>query len=58
MSLSIYLNELDSHLLTKENWNNNTISLNFTNLLNERYEKPATYSQDGRAVSFGFRRAY
>jgi len=42
----------------RKNWNNNIISLNFTNLLNERYEKPATYSQDGRAVSFGFRRAY
>jgi hypothetical protein len=26
----------------------NVFSLNFTNLLNERYEKPATYSQDGR----------
>ena len=42
----------------RKNWNNNILSLNFTNLLNERYEKPATYSQDGRAVSFGFRRAY
>ncbi len=37
---------------------NNMLSLNFTNLLNERYEKPGTYSQDGRAVSFGFRRKY
>ena len=42
----------------KKNWNGNIISLNFTNLLNERYEKPATYSQDGRMISFGFRRAY
>ena len=36
----------------------NMLSLNFTNLLNERYEKPGTYSQDGRAFSFGLRRAY
>ncbi len=42
----------------RKNWFGNIISLNFTNLLNERYEKPATYSQDGRMVNFGFRRAY
>ena len=27
----------------KRNWYGNVISLNLTNLLNERYEKPATY---------------
>ena len=42
----------------RKNWYGNIISLNFTNLLNERYEKPATYSQNGRAISFGFRREY
>ena len=42
----------------RKNWYGNVISLNFTNLLNERYEKPGTYSQDGRAVSVGFRKAY
>jgi len=42
----------------KKNLYNSIISLNFTNLLNERYEKPATYSQNGRAISFGFRREY
>ncbi len=42
----------------RKNWYNNIISINFTNLLNERYEKPGTYSQDGRMVSFGFRRSY
>ena len=42
----------------RKNWYGNVISLNFTNLLNERFEKPGTYSQDGRAVSFGFRKAY
>ncbi len=45
-------------LSIKKNWYGNIISLNFTNLLNERYEKPATYSQDGRMLSFGFRKAY
>ena len=35
-------------LLIKKNWLGNTVSLNITNLLNERYEKPATYNQDGR----------
>ena len=42
----------------RKNWFGNTISLNFTNFLNERYEKPATYSQDGRMVNFGFRKTY
>ncbi len=42
----------------RKNWFGNIISLNFTNLLNERYEKPATYSQDGRQISLGFRRSY
>ena len=42
----------------RKNWYGNIISLNFTNLLNERYEKPGTYSQDGRMINFGFRRAY
>jgi vitamin B12 transporter len=45
-------------LSIKKNWFGNIFSINLTNLLNERYEKPATYSQDGRAVRFGFRRAY
>ena len=42
----------------RKNLYGNIISLNFTNLLNERYEKPATYSQDGRMVNFGFKRSY
>jgi len=33
-------------------------TLNITNLLNERYEKPATYSQDGRQFRLGFTRLY
>ena len=33
-------------------------SLNVSNLLNERYEKPATYSQDGRQFNINIRRKY
>ncbi|OCW78614.1 hypothetical protein AKH19_00090 [Pelagibacteraceae bacterium GOM-A1] len=33
-------------------------SLNLNNLLNERYEKPATYSQDGRQFRIGFKKLY
>jgi len=36
----------------------NVFSLSFTNLLNERYEKPATYSQDGRQLRFGYTKLY
>ena len=45
-------------LSIKKNWSGNILSINLTNLLNERYEKPATYSQDGRQLKVGFRRAY
>ncbi len=41
-----------------KNFLNSTFSLNITNLLNERYEKPATYNQDGRQFRIGFRRSY
>ncbi len=37
---------------------NNLISLELTNLLNERYEKPATYSQDGRQFKISFKKLY
>tara|TARA_B100000686_G_C16126720_1_gene635323 strand:+ start:28 stop:498 length:471 start_codon:yes stop_codon:yes gene_type:complete len=43
--------------LRKETFGN-IFSINFTNLLNERYEKPATYSQDGRQFRIGFTRLY
>ena len=36
----------------------NIFSLNITNLLDENYEKPATYSQDGRKFRLGFKRTY
>jgi len=45
-------------LSIRKNWFGNIISLNISNLLNERYEKPATYSQDGRQLRFGLRRTY
>jgi vitamin B12 transporter len=45
-------------LSINKNWFGNIISINITNLLNQRYEKPATYSQDGRQFKFGFRRTY
>ncbi len=36
----------------------NIFSLNLSNLLNERYEKPATYSQDGRQFRINFKKIY
>ena len=36
----------------------NTFFLKLSNLLNERYEKPATYSQDGRQIKFGFKSVF
>ena len=33
-------------------------NLSITNLLNERYEKPRTYSQDGRQIRFGVNKLY
>ena len=40
--------------LTKEIFGKN-LFFGVSNLLNERYEKPATYSQDGRQLRLGFR---
>ena len=45
-------------LIVKKNWFGSVISLNVTNLLNERYEKPATYSQDGRQLRIGIVKRY
>ncbi|MDC3071952.1 TonB-dependent receptor plug domain-containing protein [Candidatus Pelagibacter sp.] len=45
-------------LTINKNFLGNTVSLNITNLLNERYEKPATYSQDGRQLRLSFNRKY
>ena len=40
--------------LTK-NFQGNTFFIKLTNLLDENYEKPATYSQEGRQIRFGFK---
>jgi vitamin B12 transporter len=42
----------------KKKWFGNVISINLTNLLNVKYEKPATYSQDGRLLRIGFMKSY
>jgi vitamin B12 transporter len=46
------------HLIIKKNFYGNIISFDITNLLNERYEKPATYSQDGRQFKLRLSRTY
>ena len=33
-------------------------NVSITNLLNERYEKPRTYSQDGRQIRCGVNKLY
>ena len=43
--------------LTK-NLQGNIFSLKLSNLLNERYERPATYSQDGRQIRLSFQKNY
>ncbi|MDC0925432.1 TonB-dependent receptor plug domain-containing protein [Candidatus Pelagibacter sp.] len=40
-------------LSIRKNWFGSIITLNISNLLNEQYEKPATYSQDGRQLRIG-----
>ena len=45
-------------LSLKKNLFGNTFSLKLTNIFNERYEKPATYSQNGRQIRFGFTSAF
>ena len=45
-------------LSIKKNWFGNIFSINLTNLLNERYEKPATYSQDGRKLKLSLNRSF
>jgi outer membrane cobalamin receptor len=36
----------------------NTFSLKISNLLNERYERPATYSQEGRQIRLSFQKVF
>ena len=44
-------------ILNKEIYGN-IYSLKITNLLDEKYEKPATYNQDGRKLSFSFKNQF
>ena len=41
-----------------KDWLDYNFSFNISNLLNERYEKPATYSQNGRQLTLGFKKLY
>lgn len=50
------VNNLDLNL--SKNFLGNTFSIKLTNLLNEKYEKPATYLQDGRKIMFLFTKNY
>ena len=36
----------------------NSISIDVKNLLDKDYEKPATYSQDGRRIRFNLKKTY
>jgi vitamin B12 transporter len=45
-------------LSIKKNWFGNVISFNITNLLNQRHEKPATYSQNGRELRIGTKKIF
>ena len=42
-------------LSLSKNISGNIYSLKLTNIFNERYEKPATYYQDGRQIRIGFK---
>ena len=45
-------------VLVSKNLFGNIFSLNINNLLNERYEKPAMYSQDGRQLRLEFKKKF
>ncbi len=45
-------------LSINKKWFGSNINVNITNVLNERYEKPATYSQDGRQIRIGFTKSF
>jgi vitamin B12 transporter len=46
------------NLLASKNLNNTIFKVSISNLLNERYERPITYSQDGRQLRLGFSRNF
>ena len=45
-------------LIIEKDFYGTKFSMSFSNLLNERYEKPGTYSQDGRKFRIGFKNAF
>ena len=45
-------------LSINKKWFGSNININITNVLNERYEKPATYAQDGRQIRIGFTKSF
>ena len=45
-------------LSINKKWFESNININITNVLNERYEKPATYAQDGRQIRIGFTKSF
>lgn len=47
---------LDLYLI--KNIIGNSFSIKITNLLDEKYEKPATYSQNGRKITFAYKKLF
>lgn len=45
-------------LSLSKRFSSNILSIKITNLFNERYEKPATYTQDGRNLRVGFKKSF
>jgi vitamin B12 transporter len=51
----------ETHLLDltlSKNWHGIDLGVTMTNLLDERYESPHGFGQDGRRLQFGFRRSF
>jgi outer membrane cobalamin receptor len=51
----------ETHLLdltVSKNWHGIDLGVTMTNLLDERYESPHGFGQDGRRLQFGFRRSF
>ena len=46
------------NFVASKNINNSIFKVSIDNLLNERYERPITYSQDGRQLRLGFNRNF
>ena len=42
------------NMVVTKNLHGSAFKVNISNLLNERYERPITYSQDGRQLRLGY----